>query len=807
LSRFSRGNHVPPGNLSADIYLNGQLLRTGKIHFKAVKQEQSGVACFTPVDLLSFGLLVEKLGEENATWLADEVNRSDCRPLASVVPEAGYTFDFSEQRMELSIPQAYLMERPQDFIDPDEWDRGITAARLNYTLDAFNSRGEDYEQTQGFAHFESGFNAAGWRLRNISSLSKNKLKTDFQSQRTYAETDIQTLNSTLMLGQSYTDGQLFNAYGMQGAFLATDMRMLPGSMRSYAPLVQGVADSNAKVTIRQGGIVIYERAVPPGPFEINNLTVVGYGNDLNVMVSEADGSTKEFTVPYSPLVQLLRPGQFKYATNIGQAWSPSVNKYTPRVGQFTAQLGVNNYLTAYGGGLLSEDYNAVALGGAISTYLGGISVDYTRSHVALNSTGQVDGDSLRFIYSTLIEPTNTNITLSSYRHSSRGFWSFNEAVAAENYAARGDLSDASYRQINTYRDKQKGRFDISLRQYLAPGLGNVFVSGSMRNFWNRRGSQTQYQISYGNSFNKLDYELAANRVKDHYGQAYNEYRLSFSLPIFGADRGNRTYLSSSAWRHSDNGSQGQVQLSGITGSDQQLTYGVSTNQGLDSQNTQESYGLNGSYQGPGALVSGGISRGQGYQSAALGIAGSVVAHEGGINFGQTLGDTVGLVEAPHADGARITSVFGAKVDSNGFGVVPYLSAYSKNRIELDPEGLSNDVQLNETSIETVPVVGSIVRVQFQTTNEKTVLINSAFTDGTPLPFGAEVLDYTTRNSVGFVGQGGSIFARGVAAQGRLLVRLSERECVIDYSFDQQAFDARLPSLPGAMISTSAPCKL
>src|SRR3989344_1439731 len=208
--------------------------------------------------------------------------------------------------------------------------------------------------------------------------------------------------------------------------------MLPPSLRSYAPVVTGTADTNAKVTIRQSNVVIYERAVPPGPFEIKNLQAVGYGNDLEVTVTEADGSTKKFNVPYSPMVQLLRPGQSKYSASLGEAWTPGANDKKPAVGQVNYQHGVNNYLTAFGGSIVSEGYTALALGSAVSTYIGGISADYTYANSRSSTDGTSNGDSLRFVYSTLIAPTNTNITLSSYRYSSEGFWSFNEFLVNEN---------------------------------------------------------------------------------------------------------------------------------------------------------------------------------------------------------------------------------------------------------------------------------------------------------------------------------------------------------------------------------------
>jgi outer membrane usher protein len=175
-----------------------------------------------------------------------------------------------------------------------------------------------------------------------------------------------------------------------------------------------------------------------------------------------------------------------------------------------------------------------------------------------------------------------------------------------------------------------------------------------------------------------------------------------------------------------------------------------------------------------------------------------------VTFGQTLGETVALVEAKDAQGARITNSSGATVDGQGYGVVPYLSAYSRNRIELDPEGLSRDVELKNTSSEAIPVAGSVIKVKFETSKEKTLLINAKFSDGKPLPFGAEVIDSASKNLVGYVGQAGNIFARGVGVQGQLLVKLKDRDCQLDYK-EPSNKDPSTQDAVDAIISINAVC--
>ena len=52
------------------------------------------------------------------------------------------------------------------------------------------------------------------------------------------------------------------------------------------PVVRGVANTNAKVSIKQNGYTIYQITVPAGPFVINDLYASGYSGDLTVEIKK-----------------------------------------------------------------------------------------------------------------------------------------------------------------------------------------------------------------------------------------------------------------------------------------------------------------------------------------------------------------------------------------------------------------------------------------------------------------------------------------------------------------------------------------
>lgn len=89
-------------------------------------------------------------------------------------------------------------------------------------------------------------------------------------------------------------------------------------MRGFAPVIRGSAATNARVSIRQNGFIIYQTYVSPGAFSITDLFPMYSSGDLEVIVKEASGSEHTFTVPYSSLPVLQREGHLKYSVTAGR---------------------------------------------------------------------------------------------------------------------------------------------------------------------------------------------------------------------------------------------------------------------------------------------------------------------------------------------------------------------------------------------------------------------------------------------------------------------------------------------------------
>jgi outer membrane usher protein len=169
----------------------------------------------------------------------------------------------------------------------------------------------------------------------------------------------------------------------------------------------------------------------------------------------------------------------------------------------------------------------------------------------------------------------------------------------------------------------------------------------------------------------------------------------------------------------------------------------------------------------------------------VGISGGVVAYPGGVAFTPTMGDTLAIVEARDAAGARIANGSGLRVDPWGRAIVSSLSPFANNQIELDPKGLPINVELKSTQQSVAPTSGAVVRLRFETENAgRAAILGISKADGQPVPFGAEVSN-AQGQSIGTVAQSGRIIARGLKADtGRLLVSWGEgagEQCAVDYA--------------------------
>ncbi|KWE47697.1 fimbrial protein [Burkholderia ubonensis] len=770
LSRYARGNVATPGEYSVDVYVGSDWIGRHNVSFKAAPGTPDAQPCFDEKMLKRIGVDFRKLPADLVAQLAAD---GECRRIGQVIAEASADFDFSEQKLTLSIPQASLNRQARGYVSPDQWDSGVPVAMLGYNFNLYGSKHRGGStQTQGYLGLNGGVNIGNWHFRHDGSYSWSSQGSGrYQNVSTYAQRDVPSLSSQLVIGETYTSGELFDSTQFRGVRLSSDDRMLPDSLRGYAPVVRGIANTNATVTIRQNGVTLYETTVAPGAFEINDLYPTGYGGDLNVSVTEADGSVHTFSVPYAAVPLSLRPGIGRYSVVAG-ALRNEQGSSNPLFAQATYQRGLTNLVTGYGGVTIASGYASAMIGATFNTSLGAFGADITHATTSIPGVKRFNGSSVRVSYAKAIPQTSTDITIAAYRYSTSGYFGLNDAMRARDTVRDGGFIDSIWRQRN--------RASLTLGQRLGEKGGQLNISASTSDYWNRSGSDINYSVGYNNTFRNISYSLSATRQRGIGGASSTLYYASVTIPL---GKSRPAMLSGSVTHDTRGRSQVQTTLSDSLGVDNALSYSVNVNHASGSGNSSTDGSGSVTYRARFAELGANVGASADYQQGSISARGAMVAHNGGITLSQPLSETFGIVEAPGAAGARITNSSGVRVDGRGYAIVPYLTPYALNSVELDPKGISMDVELNETSQQVAPRAGAVPLLKFSTNTGRAIVIKARQASGAPLPFGAAVYDESGKD-LGVVGQASKIFARGLNDKGELTVKWgndTKSSCQIAYN--------------------------
>lgn len=768
LSRFERPNIVSPGQYRVDVHVNGRWRGALSMDFRGAGPE-GAQPCYTAELLRSVGIDMGKIGRNAAGRGERELGDVPaCDGLASYVPGAQVKFDMAEQILSLTVPAYYLDSgRAGNYVDPAHWDRGIAAARLGYMANLYTQETNGRRRNQGYLNLRGGLNAGAWRLRHDGYARwSSREGATYQRGQLYAMRDLPAWRSQLLLGETSTDGRYFDAVSFRGVRLSSDERMLPDDRRGYVPTIRGTARTNAAVSVYQRGFLVYETTVAPGPFAIEDLSAASYGGDLTVRVTEADGQASSFIVPFATAVDLLRPGETRYSVSVGQAMASGYRGSGQRVFEGVVRAGLSDLITGYGGLAFSDYYHSLLAGAALNTRLGAFSGDATLARANLPG-GRTSGSSYRFSYSKNLPNSGTNFSLLAYRYSTSGFVGLNEAIALRDVPHIGGYGDLGRlrNRLDTYINQDLGRH------------GSMYLNGSALQYWNRSGSALNYSVGYRSSWGRVSYALSLQRVQNLSpgGGLYTPDRgrstvvaLNLSIPLGSGSSAAAPMFSSYTSHNSVSGTDTAAAVSGALGDTGRLNYSLSASRNSRMDTSTASGSLD--YSASAASVGASVSQGAGYRQAGLRAQGNVLAHAGGVTLSSSLGETVGLVRAPDAEDARVGMDRRSRVDGRGYGLVANLAPYRLNTVELDPADMADDVELLASSRSVAPRAGAVVVLDYPTRRARPVLVSVRQPDGGVLPFGAEVFDLASGESVGAVGQGSRIVMRVRQDQGEIRVQ-------------------------------------
>jgi len=761
LSQFSRSEYIMPGAYTMVTYINDDELDEEDVDFyQSENGAKESSPCISKKITMMLGLKTEYL--KKLTWW----HQGQCLNIESL-NGVKVRSELASSSLYLNIPQIYLEYRTKDWDPPSRWDDGIPGVIFDYNFNA-QTQFENIKKPNTnniSANGTTGVNLDAWRLRadwqgiiNHNSNNENDSQR-FDWSRFYIYRPLHNLRALLTMGEDYLDSAVFDSFRYTGLSLRSDDKMLPPNLRGYAPEINGIAKTNAKVTVSQQGRVIYETQVPSGPFRIQDINETVSG-ELDVRVEEQNGSVQKFKINTADVPYLTRPGQIRYKFAAGKPSDWQHHTIGSMFGSGEFSWGMNNGWSLYGGLLAGDDYNSISIGvGRDLMVIGALSFDITQSYAVLPyQNSSLTGDSYRLSYSKTFDEIDSKVTFAGYRFSDDNFMSMSDYINAKIYNERTGSSKEMYTVIFNKQFR-----DIGLSSYL-----NI----SHQSYWNRSAND-RYSLSvsrYLDFGNLKSLSVSFSGYRNRYNKITDDgMYLSFSMPW--GNSSNISYNMDSTRHDMSN------KVTYYDNVDEHNNYQLSTGKSNSGVN------LNGylTHQGDIGEVSANASYQEGSYSA-LGFSaqgGITLTTQGGaLHRSAEPGGTRLLLDTDGVAGVPVRG-YGSTTKSNYFGkaVVTDVNSYYRSQASIDIDQLSDNAEATKSVVQATLTDGAIGYRRFNVISGGKAMATIKLVDGSSPPFGATIVN-DQKQETGIVSDGGTVYLSGIRPGEEMIVKWNNKEqCV------------------------------
>lgn len=762
-----------------------------------------------------FAFLVENDNEGTLKIKTSDARMLDIRDLASVLTSeqgtyinvdkllhgGSHSLKPGEMRVNLEVPQAYVTRTERNWVSPEKWDTGINGVYTNYNLSYYNFRGKTTGYTDSdnvYLSLNSGLNLLGWHFIDNSSYSRSSSREagKWRNSTRYIERPFAAISAIVRFGDAYTSSEYFDSVRFRGLTVNKSQQMLPDSQRVYMPVVTGVASSSAVVRVLHDGNVIYQIAVPPGPFAIRDLMPTGSRNELHVEVKNSGGQVETFIVPFSSMPGMLRPGTSDYRFSMGEVNMRDSNDNSKFV-QYSYTFGVNNYTSVFAGLTLNNDYKSWLAGSTVSLpYVGSFSGTMEQACYQLPGMDNQSGEKYSVSWSKYFE-TRTNVTLASYYYRTQDYASFSDYIATKE-----NLDQYGY--TSTTRNSKQA-FSASVSQTLPGDFGKLTLTGYWRDYWNNQRSNRQYNLTYSNNYKDITYSLSLRRTEytqsyydtDYDGDEVSRLRknksadesIYFSLTVPMSIFDTRTTISSRTTVEKGKYASSDISLSGEM---KDVSYSmVLTN---DNDARSRSADIYASWDNSYSSLSAGMTEATDYRQLSLGASGNILVWPSGILASGATGRNFVIIDAPGLSNAVVNGNTAVRTNAKGQALSTSAVAYRQNHYRLDPDGTQDSSVDLLGNIEYIaPYEGSITYLKYKTDTRKTFTLNIMRPVNEALPFGAAVTDQGG-NLLGYVSQGSQVYLKADTLPEILKVNISSKKhkqfCTVEAPSETRANPCR-----------------
>lgn len=666
---------IPPGRYDVQVSLNGDARNKSMV---TIVDKDIRNYCVPESVLLDNDISISK-DYFSAAW--DDAGK--CYFL-SKVPYAGVSFDFAHQTMNLRIPQ--LGMDTTKTVSSRFWDYGNSGFNLHYFLNTLKSKGQsdDYYGSLG-----GDVSMGRWLL---SAYAYGNQDDHFTVPRWMMSTPVGVVQGDFRFGKLQVSSPTLSGFAFNGAELKSDDDMKSSAMRTYAPVLFGVARTNARVEVRQNGYVLYSKVLPPGPFRIDDVAPLNNG-ELTLTVKEQDGSENSTVYPVTTMANMLHPGDHNYDLAVGVRDDSNNYDQNKLSGPFTYLTWDQGYsiATLNSALLVHKDYQNVGLGTALSLgYWGAVSMGVSASNALYRDDGHRQGGNFSLRYAKSLSE-RTDLQIIGYQYTTSSYVDFVDFQPDETpWRRRRDRYEAQV--YHRFEDNvglsatlwSQSYWDSSMEEGINIGL-NVPYHGA--------------SFAVNTRYNMMTMDTSWEQSHHRYYNDQLSIAASVFIPFDLFDK--HTYFNSNAqWDDNSRklstsygiGAQVNDRLSynaGISTSGRnQVSEYVSGNYGFDATNLNLSYS----------------NDNHGYYSGSAQLSGSVVMIGNSLPvFTRDIADSFALVKVKGLEGVVING--SSKTDAAGNALVP-LSPYHRNMVYVDVASLPDDVDIEDTAFSLVPTRGS-----------------------------------------------------------------------------------------------------
>ncbi|GAB2649499.1 PefC/AfrB family outer membrane usher protein [Vibrio panuliri] len=644
-------------------------------------------------------------------------------------PNTKVDFEFSTQQFSLSIPQRGLQQKHEQ---AQEWDYGTSALRLSYNANV------NANEVDVFMYSSIGIkvNVGKWVASSSLSITEDNVDLPLLT----ASRALYDLKADLTLGRTFTSNSLVGGVSLVGVGLVSNSSMSPSDL-GYAPAFTGIAKTNARVSLVQGGVTIYSELMPPGPFEISGVNLLSSG-DVTMVIKENNGEISRQFFPLTILPNMLTPGEMEYSVQVGVRDDKS-----KLPGIFVA--GSYGYgfeaVTLRGNSLLHANYMAtgLALVRGLGTF-GTIGMEGVYSFAQYQDGLIRNGGRLSLTYGKTFGQ-GTDLQLVSAQYISEEFVEFSGFNPSE---------------TEFFGTQQKNQYELSISHHLNTEI-NLGLSAYRRAFWNDEDVNIGLSGKISGRFDFLSLSLGADYSKTGDEDTYN-VSLSASIPFSTFDKTVATFAGVTV---SDTGSENYT--AGVSSSiGKRVDYSASTS--WSNSVGESTYSLQSSYRGDRVMLNGRISQSGGNVTGSASVSGAVIVlpKQNDWILTRNISDTIAIANVKDTPGVEFDS---SPYPSNdkGNAVIP-LRSYRSNKITLSGSTLPLNLELLTTSQDVLPTASSVVLLPFEAVEVKRYLFQIKDKQGRFVQNGT----WATSASglpLGFIAQNGVLFVNSVVSLSGLIL--------------------------------------